>query len=424
MPFTYYTIQPQWWTISDPVNFPSGFPTFFPFAFDFYGNFPPPPLLLPFPFFYRGIFYNNYTFSWTGLGSTPTNTGWWLEIANDYTGAALISNQGTPRDPRSYDEMSPFTATAAGTGMMGGFPSVASVWNNFMIYAKGGYNVGTDRPPLQIYDGQFDEQIGQLPQTASNSIPNAIVTTLVANGQIFLASFDSGTDSTSWVGRVFSFDVETETFTQLGLPFNTGELPYALAWHNGRLWCGTHRQDPTVQGAIYFFRPNIDTTWTQDVALTTGSCCSLLSYNGLLYAGCTAPSGTSAEILVRGSNNAWTTSDTGSGTAANNAYLALALYGTNLYASYWNSAGPTSLIKQFNGTSWTTVYTGSGATNIPYVGFPVDDSNIIAAIGGGLTYAGALVTSPDGSTWTDRTVFLTQGATNATGIPAFGIISH
>lgn len=421
MPFTYYTILPEWWVTSINGVVPAAG---FPFTYYSYGNYPPSNLLLPFPFYWNGQLYENITLTWSQFGSTPTNTGWWLEVANDYTGAALISNQGTPRDPRSFDEMSPFTSTAAGTGMMGGFPGVASVWNNFLIYAKGGYTVGTNIPPLQIYDGQFDEQVGLLPPTSSSGIPNAIVTTLVADGQIFLASFDAGTSKTTWVGRVFSFDVETETFTQLGTPFNTGELPYALAWHNGRLWCGTHRQDPTVQGAIYFFRPNIDTAWTSDVTLTTGSCCSLLSFNGTLYAGTTAPAGTAATVLVRSTAGAWSTSLTGPGTAANNAFLALATYGTNMYASYWDSAAPTSLIKKFNGTSWSTAYTGTGDTNIPFVAFPTDDGNIIAAIGGGLTYAGALVTSPDGTTWTDETVFLTQGATNATGIPAFGIITH
>jgi hypothetical protein len=356
--------------------------------------------------------------------ATPDDKGWWLSLDDNFAGAAYIVSSSVPRNPRTFAEISAFAASS--TGMMGGFPGPCGVWKNHLVYAKGGYTVGTEYPPIHLFDGSFDREIAVLP-AASGAVPKAVMSILVQGGTIYLSTLDSGSSSADWRGRVFSLSIETGVLSQIGTTFPAGHVPYALAWHLGRLWVGTHRQSSAASGKIYFIRPGIDTDWTDDYTLSSSSaagCTSLLSYKGLLYIGTTAAAATFAKVLVRGVTDAYTTSLTGTGgtAAANNGFLALTEFGGNLYASFWNPDTPLiSTIRKFDNSSWTTVYTGSGTTLVPFVGFPQDE-DVLFAIGGGLTYSGALVSTPDGTTWSNRTTFLTQTSPEATGIPAFGVV--
>lgn len=427
-----YTYVPpeaaQWWQLETPVEFAEeGFNLFDFEIFDFfvYSLGPPDDFVLPFDISGEGFFIPAGTvFGWgASFNPPPNDKGWWLSFGDDFAGAAFIVTNSRPKDSRSFREITDFANGSAGT--MGGFPGSAAIWENRLIYAPGGYVVGTDFPTLRIFDGTFDREITTLPKTSGGVIPKAVLSILVADGTIYVSTFDSGTNSSNYAGRVFQLDIETGDLTAVGAAFSG--LPYALAFHNGRLWCGTNKKDPTVSGSVYFFRPLIDTAWTADHALSSdgqGGVCSLLSYKGLLYVGCSAASGSAAKVLVRGVDNAYTTSDTGSGGTLreNNAYLALAEYGGKLYASYFNpDTVPVSKIRVFDNTSWSTSYTGTGQTNVPFLGFPTDETTILG-IGGGVGYQAALVGSVDGVNWTDRTAFLTQGAPPATCVPAFGVV--
>ena len=358
---------------------------------------------------------------------TPDDVGWWLSIVDKFNGAALIVQDAVPRNPRSFIELSAFATGSA--GMLGGFPGPATVWENHMLYAKGEYTVGTDRPPIHIFDGQFDRQIVEVPETAAGVVPKAVMTMLTANGTIYVTTLDSGSNDTNWSGRVFSLDIETGQLNQIGDTFPAGHIPYALTFFMGKLWCGTMRQDPTNHGRLYSFKPNVDSTWTLERDLTTdsmGGCASLLEFRGLLYVGCMADTGAFAKVLVRGVDTTYTTSLTATGGTAseNNGFLAMVVWEDDLYASYWNPDTPTAVSKiyKFDGSSWTTVFNAStAASRIPYVGFPQDEDTLLA-IGGGLTYDAQLRSTTDGTTWSDRSVFLTQGSPNATGLPVFGVV--
>lgn len=409
--WTYYLAQQTWWqTIALPFLFFSYFS---------------PNLTFPYPIFFNGIWYpQNTLFVWTNTVA-PLKPGWWLSISNDFNGAAYVIAQAVPHNPRSFDELSTFAAGSA--GMQGGFPGPACVWNNRLVYAEGGYTVGVNQPPIDIYDGSFNHTIALVPTTSTGGIPQAVVTMISANGTVYFSTLDSGTSSANYSGRVFSLSINTGQMVQLGLStdFATGDVPYSLVWFFGKLWCGTNRADGTASH-VYWIRPGIDTNWTQDLALSSksqGGATSMAVYQGNLYVGCSNQAGTFAQVLKRDTSGNWTTSDTASGGTAttNNAYLALAVFGTNLYATYWNNDTPVkSLIRQFNGSSWTTVYTGSGDTLVPLIGLPQDQGNLLA-IGGGLTYNGAVVETQNGTSWTDNSAFLT-GNTGQTALPVFGVV--
>lgn len=385
----------------------------------------PSPFILPYNAFDNGIFYpKGSTFIWV-LDSDPGDKGWWFSLDEEFNGAAPIVVNSRPKNPRNFQEIAAFAMGSA--AWLGGFPGPACVWNNHLVYAEGGYSVGIDSPIIRINDGRFDREVVRFPIEVGPYVPIAVMTMLAANGTIYLTTLDTGSSSADWSGRVFSLDINSATLTVLGAALTTGHVPYALAWHLGRLWCGTHRQSSAAAGKIFYFRPGIDTSWTDDYTLSSSStmgCSSLLSYKGLLYVGTTNAAAAFAQVLVRSELGAYTTTLIGTGGAAtaNNGFLALAEFQSNMYASFWNADTPSiSKIYKFDNASWSTVYTASAGTLVPYLGFPTDNDTLLA-IGGGTGYNAALISTTNGTSWSDRTAFLTQSGTAATGNPVFGVV--
>ena len=561
-------------------------------------------------------------------GSPPVNANGWYFSSVGFLGSVGIANAASPHNPRTWDNISGWAVN--NTGCLGGSPAASCVTQNRMLYPTTGYTVGTQPPPIRIFDGVFDHEICQLPPTVTNGVPQAVISMLAADGTVFLSSWDSGTSSTTWLGRVFTLDIISGQITPLGVAFPAGELPYALAWHMGRLWCGTNNGTGTT-GKVYYFRPGIDTAWVLDQDLSSnyvGGVDSLLSYGGNLYVGTdnaptvifsktglkgattttagsvtadqaafpvnsgaytgianngsligtlvvvgqpdvarnvlisfsnptggnldlyagggtitftvtgtfrgsaqsdtivftvtggqspiganknrfaqgvkpfdtitsitydhtaqiaaslyvlagpgsriglprnritpgdgdvttfningvpttvagafsdtnhTVETGTTADtwtllviyqaangfaqILRRDSLGVYTSSLTGSGgtATANNGFLAMATFDGDLYASYFNKDSTViSKIYKFDGSSWTTVYTGASTTLRSFIGLLVDNG-LLYAIGGGMHASGALVRTPDGTTWTDLTPQLPTEITTHTLLPIYGV---
>ncbi len=357
---------------------------------------------------------------WVETTAPVSNDGWFYST-EAFGGSITVVTGGVPHDPRTWANISAWAT--AGTGMLGGSPAASCVFANRTFFPATGYTVGTHYPPIYVFDGGFNHELAQLPPTSTNGVPKAVMSMLSANGTIYLTSFDSGTSSADWAGRVFELDRISGILTPIGAPFTTGEMPYALAWHMGRLWLGTNNGIGTV-GKVYYFRPDIDTAWTLDHSLSTeslGGVDSMLSYKGKLYVGSDNAAGSRGKILVRDSAGAYTVSDTGSGGTAsvNNGYLAMAVFEDNLYASYWNDDTPdTSLIRKFDNTSWTTAYTGASTTLRPFILLLVDSEELFAIGGGGLM-TGAIVRTDDGTTWTNLTAQLPES--DKTLLPIYGV---
>ena len=385
------------------------------------------PFVLPFAFTFDGYYFPPGTkVQWT-TAAAPTDVGWWSSIDQDFSGAANIIYNSRPKNPRSYRETVAFSTGDAAP--YGGSPGPACVFANKFIYAEGGYTVGTTAPTIRVSNGIADRELARLPNASSSTVAKAVVTMLAAGGTVYLTTLDSGTNSTNWSGRVLSLNIESGTLTQIGATFPAGHVPYALAWHAGRLWCGTHRQSSAVAGKVFYFRPGIDSVWTDDYTLSTSgvaNVASLASFQGKLYVGTTAAAGTFAKVLVRSELGAYTTADTGTGgvATANNGFPAFGFLGSKLYVSYWNPDTPKiSKIRTYDGASWTTAYTGAGSTLVPIIGFPVDGVYLFA-LGGSVPYSGMLLRTTDGAAWSDLTAFLTQETPASTGLPVFGVVGN
>lgn len=385
----------------------------------------PDEIELEFPVWEDDTYYpTGTTIGWTETDA-PDDEGWWFSIGENFAGSAVLIADSRPKNPRGFEEVDDFATGSAFP--YSSFPGVVGTFKNKLIYTPGGYVVGTDKPTLRVFDGTFDREICKIPVTSAGAVPKAIISILVANGTIYLSTFDSGTTSSNFAGRVFELNFETGVLTPIGsaTTFSGGHLPYALAWHNGRLWCGTTTTDPDTEGRIYFYRPLQDTDWTLEHTLSVGCVSSMVSYKGLLYIGCTAPASTFAKVMVRQADNTYATSLTATGgtAAANNGFPSMVEFEGDLYAGYWNDdSTEVAKIYTFDNSSWTTAYTGSGDTIVPYVALATD-GDFIYAIGGGSGRDAVLLTSTDGSSWNDRTVFLHQSSPASTGLPAYGMVS-
>jgi hypothetical protein len=363
-----------------------------------------------------------------GPGWTPTTppdpNGWWTSVS-EFRGDVFVVAHGRPANPRTWADLAGFATGSA--AMLGGSPGLATTFRNRLVYAATGYTVGTDAPPIRMFDGTYDRDLTTLPPTAAGPA-RAVVSVLTANGTIYVSSWDAGTDGATWTGRVFRLDIETAALTPLGGAFPAGHLPYALAWHNGMLWCGTHRgATPTAAGKLFSLRPELQETavWVEDHDLgSVRGVAALCSFHGTLYVGTTDGAGVFAALITRASDGTYATADLGTGGAAqlNNGYLALTVFKDALYASYWNGDTPAiaRIRKTTDGVAWTTVYTGVAATLRPFIAFGIDHDDLFA-IGGG-QHLTAAVLSTDGSVWTDLTAQLPE--TDKTALPAFGGIGY
>lgn len=344
-----------------------------------------------------------------------------------------------PLAPRDYGKLAwiPTSGNA-----FGGFPGCGTVFNNTLVYPYGTYTVDSSRPQIRLFDGVEDHFLTDIPDVfigASWAYSKAIVSMLTANGTVYVSTFDSGTSSTDWAGRVFQLNPDNGDLTVLGdAVFTGGDVPYALAWHLGRLWVGTHTGDMTKGSKIYFLRPGIDTAWTLDETFAGGSVFSgvtaMLSYKGDLYATLSVGSagGTRQSFLMkRDIAGAWTANasavspDSGATVDTNSAVISMCEFGGNLYMGYFGGVSGTkkSLIRKWDGSSMSTVYTGSSTTIIPYAQLFVDNGKMYAIGGGpsGLSVKQAvLLSTPDGTAYTNLSAQLLG---TATALPLHAVIA-
>ena len=127
-------------------------------------------------------------------------------------------------------------------------------------------NILATNPSLTLNDTGLVADGSTLPITstaaASPIISTAITTMLLVGSDLYIATLDSGAVN-SYSGRVFTYNLISQLFAPMGLPFAAGEVPYALAWFQGKLWCGTNASNGS-NGNLYWFRAFIDTVWTKD----------------------------------------------------------------------------------------------------------------------------------------------------------------
>ncbi len=341
-----------------------------------------------------------------------TTTAGWRTSTNEFASGSVTVD--IPQAPRGDDAMATIAADYGVTpNPLLGVGGVVS--GNRLYYANNYGTSGLEAIAIRVFDGTVDKTLAVLPNDPiTGGFAKCTLSFLAANGTIYMSTFDSGTTSANARGRVFELNPASGALTLIGTTFAAGLLPYALAWYQGRLWVGLHPTNVTVGGQVHFIRPGLDLAWTSDEVFAS-PVCSLGVYKGLLYAGLSAPSGTAAIISVRSTVAVWSTSQTGPNTGKANGYYSMSVLGANLYASFYDPINLVGNIEKFDGSVWSTVFTGTAAERTSY--FLQTYNSRIFAFGLSDTNAPPVFTSANGTSWTDR-----SGQFNAQLMPVFGAL--
>lgn len=185
-------------------------------------------------------------------------SGWWKSThANLALGSPVDFAVTTgPAAPRGFPKLA---SIATGAGLfLGGTPSLTL--NGSIYYAGDDYVQDTDKPYVARWDGRVSTTIIEIPHVSAT--PSKAILSMVTddNGVIYISTWDSGTTSSNFAGRVFALSNGTLTQIDGGL-FTAGKLPYGLAWLSNVLYVGTTNQDPATAGVVY----RLDTTVTAPV---------------------------------------------------------------------------------------------------------------------------------------------------------------
>lgn len=175
-------------------------------------------------------------------------SGWWKSTHENLTSGSPVDFDVTMtlQAPRGYPKLA---SIATGAGLfLGGTPSITI--NNVLHYAGDSYTQDTDEPPLMRFDGSFNTQIATIPDLLT--VPSKAILSLAKSddeSMIFISTWDSGTTSADFAGRVFVLEDGTLTRIDEGL-FTGGKLPYALVWFNSTLYVGVTEQNPAVTSEV------------------------------------------------------------------------------------------------------------------------------------------------------------------------------
>ena len=194
--------------------------------------------------------------------------GWWKIRSSDLDPAewpADMEVSATPTAPRAWSKIT--NLVASNSHYLGGTPS--AVIDGVLYYVGDDYTLGVTRPPINSWNGTLAAEVVRIP-LAGSTVPIAILSMVVHSGILYLSTLDSGTTSTTWAGRVFKFNPETQSLVTFGSDsFTAGKIPYSLAVLGGKLWVGTHRQDPTLYGEIWSINLSTEVT-TREQRMSDG----------------------------------------------------------------------------------------------------------------------------------------------------------
>jgi len=296
------------------------------------------------------------------------------------------------------------------------FGKTSAVLGDTLYYANSNYTTGTDDPPLNAYDGYSARTVARAPKNldVSATVPaNAIVSLLAANGKIYFTTFDGGTNGSGGgtvKGSCYEFSPSTNGLVKLGATFPTGHMPYSLTWAYGRVWVGTaiNSTGDTTAGRVYWFRPDIDTSWTLDKTFSSNEhiVTALATFQGQIYASIHTGTGSGGLVYVRSTAGTWTSSE-----ATDNAYFDLLVWPTEdgavtspasaLYTV--GLTGATRTIRKFAGSTWSAV-TATGVGYYLASSYVVSSGSVVPALFNTYGTSSHTYNTVDGTTWADRTV--------------------
>lgn len=364
-----------------------------------------------------------------GIDQDSTTNFQWVRTTDDFASTAEVD--APPAAPNSLND------ERFGAAIWNLLTSKAASIEGAMLYVA---EHAPEAPiPIRIYDGTQDRELFTIPINAvavANTTAaqyagaeSAVRQMLVEGNKLYLVVHDFHNTAASFdnYSRVLEYDFDTGVLRQLGQGCNgsvSGDIgDGAVAFtcielHQGYLYVGVGTTDGTnsTDAGIWRLRPDIEgSLWTQDYTGATNEIpLCLQSYKGLLYAGFTDFDAAAAPLKVRAADGTWSNSTTIGGATTNNAWVAMAVFGDNLYAtSYENTGTDESKIYKFDGSSWSAVKTIDTAAD-PRIGVDIIIHNgKIYVLARNQANAGIVTHSSNGTSWTDQSTNLGVGVTCA-----------
>ena len=259
-------------------------------------------------------------------------------------------------------------------------------FRNKLWYPGSDYVAGTDEPTIHVWDGTTDYKFADLPSNPNQTIVSVGILSIIPYDEthLLISTHDGATPAAA--GRVIMMDVGSGAMTTIGPETNLPGPPMNMVVWQGKIWTGLINTSGGATTTVRWARPS-DATWTTD--LTTGTAngyvIDLAVFQGNLYVGLAADSGSNALIRKRTSDGVWSTVLTSDGTGANN-YLGPFITmddDTKIFA-YWASvsggAAPINrIVESSDGSTWSTSHdiagTYASGTSFTQSGMPVRDSN-------------------------------------------------
>jgi hypothetical protein len=383
--------------------------------------------------------------------STQATAGWLLSSLGFQDVARVLnvpanSSVGPPQGQHN---------TAYPNGAGSGNPALRPMTtaNGNLYYAADVWNqtaaVSPTRPTIRRLsaDGNSDGLAFTIPDNpailAIGTIPshlisvNAMLTECGNGDAIYVATYDQITTGASAgdygrVLRVSGLDSgayviqEVYNFFTSPLGIATASVPVCLVNFLGSPWFGVWHGSETAAASIARMVPTGVNTWTIDknnsfdTPTSSADATCLQVYNGVLYIGIQTrdPSVAQATIWSFTPDDVATVSLTATGGTAQDpgGFVSMALFGTKLYATYFQNT-QASKIYSFDGTTWTEEYAASTAGLKAIALTLFADGIYLYAIGAtkGASARNMLV-STDGSTWTDTGAFDAVGTNAAVNI--------
>jgi hypothetical protein len=336
----------------------------------------------------------------TMVKSTTGSSGSWTQIS-------------TPSRPaRRYDKYH----SLAGQSSLIYCDRRAVSYKQFSVYPGDDYTVDSSNPPLVSWNGTASYELMRIPvgPNSDGTEPTAITDMLAANGKIYIAVAERAASGAFHGGRVLCLDPRTAILSQVAnaIGTQTGEVggsanPTCLAWHLGKLFVGLHATNSGSAdvGKVICCYPDFDTEWTTDVSNLNGKPNSLCVFNGNLYAGTSLSDGIGTITKRTASSGAWADVDT----LAQSHYSRLTVYNDTLYAvRYCDDASDSLVIRSStDGASWSTardVYANDSSSVLQYpCGSMVFNSKVYFAFSStGASDSGTdgFILEYNGSSWT------------------------
>jgi hypothetical protein len=379
--------------------------------------------------------------------ATQATAGWLLSSAGFLDTARVLnvpanSNVGPPQGQHN-------TAFPDGAGSQNPAIRPMTTANGTLYYAADVWNqtaaVSATLPTVRRLssDGNSDQLAFTIPDNpailAIATIPshlvsiNAMITEWGNGDALYVATYDQITSgaSTGKYGRVLRVSgldsggyviQEVYNFFTSPLGIATASVPICLVNFLGSPWFGVWHRSETAAGSIARMVPTGVGTWgidkinSFDTPTSSADAVCLQVYSGVLYIGLQTrdPSVAHATLWSFTPDDVAGVSLTGTGGTAQSpgGFISMALFGTKLYATYFQDT-QASKIYSFDGTTWTEEYAASTA-GLKAIALTLwADGSYLYAFGAtkGASARNFLV-STDGSTWTDTGAFDAVG-TNA-----------